>query len=101
MDTEYHSSETRRLKKEKVDYIATPVGGGDVYTDGCLQETAVQNGLLKTFDARIHYRLAVKEVGRPLESYRDPQELVWVVYCALRGTTTGLLDELHADANPS
>ena len=57
--------------------------------------------VVKTFDARIHYRLAVKEVGRPLESYRDPQELVWVVYCALLGTTTGLLDELHADANPS
>ncbi|KAJ3485962.1 hypothetical protein NLI96_g4581 [Meripilus lineatus] len=80
------------LHAKNVRYIATPVGGGDVASDPCqpkgsLQKTAAQEylstALGRSYAARVHYRFAVEEIGRPLEDYRDAKQMVRAVYFAL------------------
>ncbi len=66
-----------------VNNIATPLGGGDV--DPLRQKSQAQVYLSRGFDPRLHYRFAVKQVGRPLEEYDSAYEMVWAVYDALVG----------------
>lgn len=64
-----------------VSKIAMPLAGGDVSD----QRSITQSYLSEGFDPRIHYRFVVKQVGRPLEDYDLPYEMVWSVYDALIG----------------
>ncbi|KAL7283894.1 hypothetical protein ACG7TL_001166 [Trametes sanguinea] len=69
--------------------IPTIVGGGDVYSVdfGC-QTTRTR--MISTLDGdifvgeRVHTRLVMKEIGRPLESFKDWRELASIVNDALK-----------------
>ncbi|KAL6300803.1 hypothetical protein BKA93DRAFT_902792 [Sparassis latifolia] len=74
-----------RLYKHRHDVlnIATLPCGGDVgSTRNKPQRTRTQEfgGSLL---GRIHYRLVVKEVGRPFDDHKDCEEMIRVIYCAL------------------
>ncbi|KAM5535263.1 hypothetical protein V8D89_011069 [Ganoderma adspersum] len=60
--------------------IPTLLGGGDVAYQGVTQETRTSNPNLRT---RIHFRLVLKEVCRPLEDFVDSLELVTTISFAL------------------
>ncbi|KAI1781712.1 hypothetical protein LXA43DRAFT_1159135 [Ganoderma leucocontextum] len=60
--------------------IPTLLGGGDVVCQGVTQETRTSNLDLLT---RIHFRLILKEVCRPLEDFADSLELVTAISFAL------------------
>ncbi|KAI1786815.1 hypothetical protein LXA43DRAFT_1032180 [Ganoderma leucocontextum] len=60
--------------------IPTLLGGGDVVCQGVMQETRTSNPDLLT---RIHFRLVLKEVCRPLEDFADSLELVTAISFAL------------------
>ncbi|OSX55750.1 hypothetical protein POSPLADRAFT_1112105, partial [Postia placenta MAD-698-R-SB12] len=71
------------LWKAGVRCIATPICGGDVVgSDGEVQQTVTQK-YLTDMPVRIHCRLVVEEIGRPLEDYRGGDELVGALFCAL------------------
>ncbi|OSD02562.1 hypothetical protein PYCCODRAFT_1410479 [Trametes coccinea BRFM310] len=69
--------------------IPTVVGGGDVYTVDFGYQTT-QSRMTSTLDGdifvgeRVHTRLVMKEIGRPLESFKDWRELTSVVHDALK-----------------
>ncbi len=73
------------LIKHDVSYIATPIGGGDVVSGTETQKTKTHLFPIKSVDPRVHYRFAVKEIGRPIEEYETPQEMVIVITQALCG----------------
>ncbi|KAJ3481126.1 hypothetical protein NLI96_g7879 [Meripilus lineatus] len=81
-----------KLRNAKVDFIATPLGGGDVYCSASRkspQQTITQEYLPKPlgheypYSPRKHYRLVLEEVAQPLESYEAPYEMVLALYCAV------------------
>ncbi|KAL7283897.1 hypothetical protein ACG7TL_001169 [Trametes sanguinea] len=69
--------------------IPTVVGGGDVYSVDFGYQTS-RSRMTSTLDGdifvgeRVHTRLMMKEIGRPLESFKDWRELAFVVYDALK-----------------
>ncbi|OSD02556.1 hypothetical protein PYCCODRAFT_1410468 [Trametes coccinea BRFM310] len=69
--------------------IPTVVGGGDVYTVDFGYQTT-RSRMTSTLDGdifvgeRVHTRLVMKEIGRPLESFKDWRELTSVVHDALK-----------------
>ncbi|PIL31162.1 hypothetical protein GSI_05859 [Ganoderma sinense ZZ0214-1] len=65
---------------EVINDIPTLLGGGDVVCQGVTQETQTPNPDLLT---RIHFRLILKEVCRPLEDFVDSLELVSSISSAL------------------
>ena len=83
-----------RLKKAKVEHIATPLGGGPVPSSNI---NSPQKTVTQTYQSSLrdpsehpscewyHYRLVLKEVGRPLEDYEKPADMVLVVYDAVEG----------------
>lgn len=85
----------RRLEKHNVSFVATAIAGGDVIdprTGG--PQTTVSQKYLEKYShmpdsavptARIHTRLVVHQVGRPLEEYRNSIELIWICLQALSG----------------
>lgn len=85
----------KRLKQANVSHVATAIAGGDVLDPrtGSPQRTVSQIYLEKysrTPDLpvpveRIHTRLVLREVGRPLEKYRHSIELIRVCRHALCG----------------
>ncbi|KAJ3485960.1 hypothetical protein NLI96_g4583 [Meripilus lineatus] len=102
----------KKLQANHVPYIATPVGGGNVPTDpndpkSPSQETVAQKYLLKTlgrsYSARVHYRFAVKEIGRPLEDYTDAGEMLQAVAFALTAHRVAweVAGVLHRDISPA
>lgn len=74
-----------KLSQAGVERIATPLGGGKLE----LQKTITQEYLPRSQNdadrARVHYRFAVKEIGRPLEDYDEPIEMLLAVLCAIIG----------------
>ena len=84
-----------RLKKAGVKHIATALGGGPVRGSSDINLT--QKTVTQTYQSslrdpsedpsseRVHYRLVLKEVGRPLEDYEKPADMVLVVYDAVEG----------------
>lgn len=77
-----------RLRKHGVRYVATVVAGGDVVDSIGLQKTVSQRFFDKegiVMSERIHTRLVIKEVGRPLESYAFSGDLIAIVREALIG----------------
>ncbi|KAJ3491197.1 hypothetical protein NLI96_g877 [Meripilus lineatus] len=96
---DYWQPETEKYHKELdtyakliaagVRHIATPLGGGSVCDDPTSpHRTLTQSYLSKahgcSYSARDHYRIVLKEVGRPLEDYRDAKGMVLAVYCAFK-----------------
>ena len=58
---------------------------------GNLQMTLTQHAMSfadgeQPLQPRIHTRLIFKEVCRPLKEFKDPIELLYVIYCAINGT---------------
>ncbi len=74
-----------KLHKAKVQNIATPIGGGDVDPDNqrTITEKYITGG---SPDSRVHYRFAVRQVGRPLETYSTAREMVGFIHDAVIGT---------------
>ncbi|GBE87345.1 predicted protein [Sparassis crispa] len=74
-----------RLYKHDVSHIATLLCGGDVGPTSdepqrtCTQEFDESKSLL----GRIHYRVVVKEVGRPLDDHENSREMLYVIFDAL------------------
>ncbi|KAJ3477492.1 hypothetical protein NLI96_g10425 [Meripilus lineatus] len=82
-----------KLRKANVQYIATPLGGGEVddsANPGSAQRTITQDYLSKAlghecpYSPRKHYRLVLEEVAQPLEDYKNPTEMVAAVYFAVK-----------------
>ena len=89
-DTKGHTTEYEiyvTLHAKGVRNIATLVCGGDVYSpeETVAQRTRAQKYLAAYETPRIHHRIVVVEVGRPLEEYANSRELCRVVYGALCG----------------
>ena len=75
-----------RLKEHGVEHVATAIAGGEVGdTDVQLTHSQRYSTSKRPPRARAHYRL-VTNLGRPLESYTDSQELLKAVHCAFEGT---------------
>ncbi|PCH38319.1 hypothetical protein WOLCODRAFT_136166 [Wolfiporia cocos MD-104 SS10] len=70
------------LWRANVTHIATPISGGDVYSGNVAQKTS-NHECGEGFPIRTHYRLIVREVGRPLEDYKDAAYLVKYIYDAM------------------
>ncbi|KAI0672107.1 hypothetical protein C8Q78DRAFT_1077680 [Trametes maxima] len=69
-------------------FIPTLLGGGDVVLnpDGKRQLTLTDTFFTEpALPGRVHTRLVLKEVCRPLTSFKESRELVSVLYDALRG----------------
>lgn len=74
------------LNRKGVCYVPTALGGGDVGSPSP-QRTITQR-YLEESDApleRLHSRLILKELGRPLDTYTDSAELMLVVAYAFEG----------------
>ncbi|KAJ3477495.1 hypothetical protein NLI96_g10426 [Meripilus lineatus] len=81
-----------KLRQANVQFIATPLGGGDVYCSASRnspQQTITQDYLPQPlgheypYSPRKHYRLVLGEVAQPLEDYETPFEMVVALYCAV------------------
>lgn len=88
----------QRLRAHQVSNIATLVAGGDVGHSSALQlqETITQDYLpIEGRPAkRRHHRFVVKEVGRPLETYRTDRQLHKIVSHALIGKSFNLFSDI-------
>lgn len=80
------------LRTHGVSNTPTPLAYEDVGTlEGAYQETYTQRMLARHEDTgckptiQRHYRLVIKEIGRPLEDHRTPNQLAWGVYHAFQG----------------
>ena len=87
----------KRLKEHDVKYVATAIAGGDVQgsEDKVPQCTFTQQYIPGGPETRpvqrMHCRLAIKQVGRSLDTYRDSDQLMSVVYQALLGTHLAII----------
>ncbi|KZT63053.1 hypothetical protein DAEQUDRAFT_734243, partial [Daedalea quercina L-15889] len=89
-----------RLHSKKVHHIATPVAAGDVRPGGGEPQCTRTQEFLPGSPAKlIQYRLIVEEVAAPLKKYTDSEELVGVLYQALRahGQAWKRASVLHRD----
>ncbi|TCD61770.1 hypothetical protein EIP91_007972 [Steccherinum ochraceum] len=83
----------RTLNAKGVSNVATLLCGGDVSSDSpsddgattVLQRTRAQKYLPRHQTPRVHHRLVLKEVARPLEEYENSFELCRATYGALCG----------------
>lgn len=81
----------KRLKEHDVKGVATAIAGGDVQgsEDKARQSTLTEEYLPGGPETkpvkRVHCRLAIKQVGRSLDTYKDSEQLMSVVYQALLG----------------
>ncbi|GJE93764.1 hypothetical protein PsYK624_099250 [Phanerochaete sordida] len=92
-----------RLQHQSLQYIVTPIAGGDIDDQRTLSQKYM--GHLDRFTRaveRVHTRLITKEVGRPLETYRGSYELIKFVRHAYLGHTAAWEDAqvLHHDVSP-
>ena len=82
-DTYLLLNEAVRQSDEPVKFnVPTLLGGGDVVVAGVTQQTHTSNRDLLT---RIHFRLVLKEICRPLEDFTMSSELVRVTMAAFSG----------------
>ncbi|KZT08075.1 uncharacterized protein LAESUDRAFT_757773 [Laetiporus sulphureus 93-53] len=87
------------LNHAKVPYVATLLYGG--YVDG--QRTLSQKFLpgVRSPCARLHYRMVLKQLGRPLYEYQHSAQLIYLLWCVLlahRGAYKAGI--LHRDLSP-
>lgn len=78
-----------KLNNEGVCNVPTALGGGDV--GGATKQRTVTQEYISGPDApleRLHSRLILQELGRPLDSYADSAELMLVVLCAFQGASS-------------
>ncbi|EIW76703.1 hypothetical protein CONPUDRAFT_130045 [Coniophora puteana RWD-64-598 SS2] len=68
-----------KLKKEGVPYIPDVVTAGDI--PGILQECGAGE---ESFRHLVHFRLVLKQVGRPIMSFTSTWELVNAISCAFK-----------------
>lgn len=81
-----------RLKKYNVTRVATAIAGGDV--DGGSQRTVSQIFMKRYRESqgiqvpaeRIHTRIVLREIGRPLDQYANSIDLIRIAGHALYGT---------------
>lgn len=76
----------RRLHQHNVEYIATPVAGGDIDHHRTISQdfmTYLPENQRPT--ERMHTRLVTKEIGLVLEQYEDSVELLRLIMHALIG----------------
>lgn len=73
------------LQAAKVDNIATFRCGGDVEPRQRTKSQKYFNTETVDFIARIHHRLVIEEIGKPLDDYESAHELTQVMYGALKG----------------
>ncbi|EPS95080.1 hypothetical protein FOMPIDRAFT_1133186, partial [Fomitopsis schrenkii] len=96
------------LRRKNVPNVPTPLAYEDVgIHEGACQETYTQH-LLATHEetgrrpiVQRHYRLVVREIGRPLEDHRTPKELAGGIYDAIQAHKHACAQELlHRDVSP-
>ncbi|KAH9944879.1 hypothetical protein B0H21DRAFT_823036 [Amylocystis lapponica] len=91
----------QRLHAKGVRFIATLICAGDVGVPA--RRTRTQEFASEiVLDARVHYRLVVKQVGRPLEDYEHSREMVTVVRDVFQAHEDAWLkaEVLHGDVSP-
>ncbi|GJE92649.1 hypothetical protein PsYK624_088040 [Phanerochaete sordida] len=93
----------RRLHAAEVEFIATPVAGGDISEQRTKSQSFMQNRPANMRPAeRVHTRLVTKEIGRALETYEGSFELISFVYHAFFGHQDAWekAGVLHHDISP-
>ncbi|KAH9835412.1 uncharacterized protein C8Q71DRAFT_118720 [Rhodofomes roseus] len=101
----YEGEVLHSLRKGGVRYVPTPLAAGVVQDEAGVQKTCTQAFLPKdertgcSAPAQEHYRLAIKEIGAPLDEHESPYELVKVIWHALYGHRQAweLKELLHRD----
>ncbi len=88
------------LREHKVEHVPTPICHGDIPG----QETKTQEVWPRYHDGEKcylkhhqHYRLVVKEVGKPLEEFSTGLSLLTAILCAVTGEFRSHRSRLHAD----
>ena len=66
----------------EVQHVAVALGGGDVANQTTITDQYLKQLLLLQ---RLHYRIVIEQLARPLEDYRNSMELILLVYDALQG----------------
>ncbi|KAI0791359.1 hypothetical protein C8Q75DRAFT_876430 [Abortiporus biennis] len=91
-----------RLKEHNVPYVANVVCGGDV---GDVNDSTVSQDyiILRKYRRRNHYRLALKEIGRPLSDYESEYHLIGHLLTVLLAHQCAWEDAeiLHRDISPN
>ena len=92
------------LRMKGVQSVPTPIAAGDVMCGGKKQETRTHFGLSRDertqtkWPVQRHYRLVMKEICRPLSSFRTAKDLVKIIYDALNGKSSESQMSLIDDA---
>lgn len=74
----------RRLHAHNVPFVATPVAGEDIDAQRTVSRMLMRDRLAMVRPVeRVHRRLVTKEVGRPLEDYKDSVDLLHIVSYAV------------------
>ncbi|KAI0695378.1 hypothetical protein BC835DRAFT_1414894 [Cytidiella melzeri] len=73
----------KKLKTAKVRFVATAIGGEDVPGQSTVTQIYLPPGEVPL--ERLHCRLVVEELARPLEAYRSSAEMIVVLFHALQG----------------
>lgn len=85
-----------------VPHVPTLMCGGDLrHADGTLQKTLTkevfdEKGKQKPVQEYTHFRMVVKEVGKPLSTFKDPPEL----FTVLRDVVLGMWSSLYLRLTP-
>ena len=74
-----------RLSAAEVPHTTTCQYGGDVTRRKTVQRTTTQNCAARKIRGRIHYRLRIKEVCRPLTDFTNFWQLTCIILHALNG----------------
>ncbi|CAL1715112.1 unnamed protein product [Somion occarium] len=89
----------RKLNAKGVKNIATMRCGGDVHAPK-LQCTRTQEAITDhSLKSRIHCRLVINEIGRPLGTYETSYDLIFIIACAFKAHSQAweMAEVLHRD----
>lgn len=75
------------LRKAQVQNVATCIVGEDVTGPGQMTTTRAhfKKEIYRNLSNRVHYRIALREIGLPLSEYKNSGQLCEVVYHAFQG----------------
>lgn len=73
--------------RAQIKHVPTVIAGGLVHGATTLSQEFIETDTGISHATRQKMRFAVKEVGRSLDTYENPRELVDAVYTALKGTS--------------
>ncbi|KAI0685725.1 hypothetical protein BC835DRAFT_1309836 [Cytidiella melzeri] len=73
----------QKLNTEGVRYVATAIGGEDVPGQSTVTQIYLPPGEAPL--ERLHCRLVVEELARPLEAYNSSSDMIMILYHALQG----------------